>query len=401
MKKKVFNKNFFLLWQGQAVSALGDAVGDIALDFFVLKLTGSATIMGTVMALVTIPRVIIGPISGVVADRCSRKVIIVVGDIVRGCIMLLLGCLAHNEALEVWMIFLAALLSGLCASFFNPAVEAAMPELVGTDQLIKASSIQSVATTATQVIGQTLGGYLYEFIGAIALFFINGVTYILSAFSESFIVMKRKKTGKKHNTVWVDMKEGFQYVKTNKGLSRIILLSVLFNFLFGMIRVLLIPWFAGSESLGTIRYGFLNAGISIGTVIGMIVLSIFNIPEKRKYTFYFWGMIGFSSLIGISGLINRYIVILVGFSLAFMLQIVFNMILISTVMKTTPDEMRGKVSATRITLVMAASPLGNFVGGILGDIYSPNLLVVMNAVIAIVVVVLLARTNEVKLYINA
>ena len=74
---KVWNRNFLLLWQGQMVSVLGDALYDIALNFFVLELTGSTAIMGTVMALVTIPRIILGPISGVIVDRYDRKKLIV------------------------------------------------------------------------------------------------------------------------------------------------------------------------------------------------------------------------------------------------------------------------------------------------------------------------------------
>ena len=82
MKKesKLWNRNFFLLWQGQLVSAFGDALYTIALSFFVLELTGSTAVMGTIMALVTVPKVLLGPLLGIMVDRVDRKKLIVIGD---------------------------------------------------------------------------------------------------------------------------------------------------------------------------------------------------------------------------------------------------------------------------------------------------------------------------------
>lgn len=95
-KQKLWNRNFLLLWQGQTVSVLGDAFYDIAISFFVLELTGSTVVMGTVMALVTIPRILLGP---------------------------------------------AALIFGACASVFNPAVESVLPDLVSSENLIRGNLI--------------------------------------------------------------------------------------------------------------------------------------------------------------------------------------------------------------------------------------------------------------------
>ncbi|EOC99754.1 MFS transporter [Caldisalinibacter kiritimatiensis] len=73
LKERLWTKDFFLLWQGQLVSALGDVVYSIALGFWVLKVTGSTALMGTLMAASVLPRVIISPFAGVFVDRSDRK----------------------------------------------------------------------------------------------------------------------------------------------------------------------------------------------------------------------------------------------------------------------------------------------------------------------------------------
>ena len=101
---RLWNRNFFLLWQGQMVSVLGDALYDIALNFFVLEMTGSTVIMGTVMALVTVPRILLGPAAGVFVDRYDRKKLIIFGDVVRGVSVLFIAFAAWNGFLEIWMV---------------------------------------------------------------------------------------------------------------------------------------------------------------------------------------------------------------------------------------------------------------------------------------------------------
>ncbi len=112
----------------------------------------------------------------------------------------------------------------------------------------------------------------------------------------------------------------------------IIGLSFFLNFLFGMIRVFIIPWFMNTDGFGVTKYGFFNGACSVGMVAGMLVLSVVTIKDKRK-----------------------------------MFQIVFNTLMSTTILVNTEEAIRGKVSATRITLCMAASPIGKFVGGIIGD----------------------------------
>ena len=345
------------------VSVLGDALYDIALNFFVLEMTGSTVIMGTVMALVTVPRILLGPAAGVFVDRYDRKKLIIFGDVVRGVSVLFIAFAAWNGFLEIWMVMLAAVISGICASVFNPAIESVLPDIVPSDNMIRANSAYQAATTGADVLGESLGGILYTVIGAPFMFLIDGISYLFSACTEVFLeIPKIERKGVKV-TFREDFREGLRFIWKHQGVVRIIGMSFLINYLFGVIRVLIIPWFAGEEKLGMARYGILNGVQSIGLVAGMVVLTVITIRTEQKYKVYLVTLLLFAASIGAGAFLNQYAAILISFFLAFGFQFVFNTVMNATLMAKTPAEYRGKVSATKTTLGMAISPLGNFAGG--------------------------------------
>ena len=182
--KKLWNRNFFLLWQGQLVSAFGDALYAIALNLFVLELTDSTGVMGSIMALVTVPRIILGPFLGVVVDRSDRKKLIVIGDLIRGLSILFVTGALWLGILEVWLLMVVAVLDGICSAFFNPAIESSIPDLVPEENLVQANSVYQMAVTGADILGQSLGGAAYSLIGAPSMFLIDGISYLFSAGTE-------------------------------------------------------------------------------------------------------------------------------------------------------------------------------------------------------------------------
>jgi len=115
---RLWNKNFFLLWQGQLVSVLGNIVYSIALGFWMLDLTGSTALMGSLMATSMVPNLIIAPFAGVLVDKWDRKRIIVMTDFIRGVFVTLIGIAGIFGFLQVWMVFVVGIVIGLCGAFF-------------------------------------------------------------------------------------------------------------------------------------------------------------------------------------------------------------------------------------------------------------------------------------------
>lgn len=397
---KLWNKNFFLLWQGQLVSVFGDALYSMALGFWVLQETGSTTIMGSIMALVTIPRIILGPFAGVIVDRCDRKKLIILGDLIRGIGMLMIAILALNGSLKIWMVMLMGIVLGICSSFFNPSIQSVLPEIVPSDKLIKANSSYQMATTGADIVGQSIGGLLYTVIGAPLMFLINSISYIFSSFTEGFIKIPKIERKNINITFREDFMEGIKFILRFKGLIRSLIMAFFVNFLFGMIRVLIIPWFVSDPSLGMAKYGVLNGFQSFGFLIGTLVLSFITIKSNQKYNVYIFSIVTFVSLIGLGAFINNFIIIIICFTSAFGFMFVFNTVANSTIMELTPADKRGKVFATIGTLAMAISPIGNFVGGVLGEFMNPRAVIIESAIVGLIIVCSIVVNPEVKKFIN-
>lgn len=397
---KLWNRNFFLLWQGQLVSVFGDALYSMALGFWVLQETGSTTIMGSIMALVTIPRIILGPFAGVIVDRCDRKKLIILGDLIRGIGMLVIAMLALNGSLKIWMVMLMGIVLGICSSFFNPSIQSVLPEIVPSDKLIKANSSYQMATTGADIVGQSIGGLLYTVIGAPLMFLVNSVSYLFSAFTEGFIKIPKIERKNVNITFREDFMEGIKFILRFKGLIRSLIMAFFVNFLFGMIRVLIIPWFVSDPSLGMAKYGILNGFQSFGFLIGTFVLSFITIKSNQKYNVYIFSIVTFVLLIGLGAFINNFVIIIICFTSAFGFMFVFNTVANSTIMELTPADKRGKVFATIGTLAMAISPIGNFVGGVLGEFMNPRAVIIGSAIVGLIIVCSIVVNPEVKKFIN-
>ncbi len=395
---KLFNKNFILILQGQMVSTLGDSIYSIALAFFILQLTGSSTYMGMVLGITTIPRIIFGPLAGAVVDRYNKKALIVLADIIRGVTIVLIAFLAFTDSLQIWMLFLVAIIDGLCMTFFNPAMETLTSEIVEEKHLLKANSTINMSVSIMDIIGQTVGGALYTFFGAPLVFLMNGISFLFSSVTETFIRYTPKKLSSANRSIWEDMKEGLRYIYKENGLFQIILLSVFFNFLFGVVRVLIIPWFYNTEGFGEARYGLFNGFCSVGMLAGMFLLSVCDIKEKLRYYVYRLGVLSFVTFIIIAAFVNRFWVVLLCFTLAFAFQITFNTIFHAVMMIKTDEHMRGKVTSTKTTLVMAASPVGNILGGVLGDLLQPRYAIIVSGGVALLISLLFLNRKKVREY---
>ena len=149
LNKRIWTKNFILLWQGRFVSAIGDTFFEISLSFWILSVTDSGTLMGLLLACSQIPKLIVFPFAGTIIDRYDRKKIIVLMDICSGFTITGIGLMAYFHYFNIWLLILGSIILGTCSSFFRPAVTSIVPDIVPKDQLTKAISANSIIQTST------------------------------------------------------------------------------------------------------------------------------------------------------------------------------------------------------------------------------------------------------------
>lgn len=356
-----------MLWQGLFVSAVGDIVYEIALGFWILAMTGSTGLMGTLMAASTIPRVVLSPFAGVVVDRTDRKWLMVLMDGVRGVVVVLVGVAAMTGRAEVWMVFAAGVIIGLCAAFFNPSVASVIPDIVHRERLVQANSFFSMIRAGSGILGNSLGGVLYAVLGAPLMFLVNGLSYLFSAGTEVFITVPAVHREREKKQFWSDMKEGLSFVFHNKGLRFLMMSAGVINFLASIAVILLIPLFQRTEWLGPARYGVTMAVFTASMIAGMVTTASVTIPAGRRLLFFGLGMVLFVVPLVAFPFFRLFWPMLVCIAIAGYFNAIVNVLIQSVIQLGVPGELRGKVFGLLETLTQGLTPIGMAAGGLLGE----------------------------------
>jgi MFS family permease len=159
------NRNFRLLWGGEAISLLGDQFYLIALPWLVLQLTGEALAVGAVLALAGVPRALFMLVGGALTDRFSPRRVMLASNLLRMVLVTLLSGLVIGDLIQLWMLYLLALAFGVIDAFFFPAQSAIVPRLVGREQLQTANAIIQGTMQVSLFAGPVLAGTLIAVLG--------------------------------------------------------------------------------------------------------------------------------------------------------------------------------------------------------------------------------------------
>lgn len=400
MEGKLWNKNFFILWQGQLVSSLGDAIYEIALGFWVLMVTDSTALMGTLMAVSMIPRIIISPFAGVLIDRSERKYIIVAMDLIRGVVITLVGILAILGYIKIWIVLSAGMLIGTCAAFFNPCMGSVLPDIVPQDKIVKANSSYQMTTTGSNLIGTVFGGMLYATLGAPIMFLIDGISYLFSGFTEIFMKVPIIKKEYQNTNFKEDFISGIKFSWNFKGLRNIIILGCIINFFSQVGFILLMPMFNNDSNLGAAKYGIAMGMLLGGMIIGMLVLSIINLKPQNKFKLFC--ISGIACMIALSciPIVHNFYFICVSIFLGGIFNSILNTLLSSTTQIIVPQDMRGKILSINNMVCMALSPLGMVLGGVLGAIFEIRRVMLSSFMATLVFIVIFCFIKSVREVIN-
>jgi DHA3 family macrolide efflux protein-like MFS transporter len=377
------NRNFLLLWQGQAVSQLGNQAFGIGMGFWILEATGSASLMGAVLAALNLPVVLLAPIGGAVADRVSRIRILVICDSIAGLAMLVLSFAMLSgrcsRPVLVTLLFAVALVIGTVNGFFMPALGACIPDLVPTARLNAANSLNQLSVQTSMLVGQGIGGVLYRLIGPARLFLFDGVTFLFCAGSESLVRLPPRPPGERlgfaasARQFAASLREGFAYVRQTPGLLNFIICPAAFNF-FTMPVTVMLPFFVRSNlHAGAELYGFLIAAISAGALAGFLIAGMLRLAGAARARFLVV-LLAVSALpMSVAGFVHRPAAgVVIAFALGLMVGMI-NVNLLTLLQTTTPAELRGRVMGLWTSLVTGLMPLGMALGGVAGDLTGKNI----------------------------
>jgi MFS family permease len=363
---------WFLLCRFFYVMALRMVATVVAYQLF--QLTKSSFSIGIVGLSEFVPVFALALYAGHVIDRSDKRTLLLKGiSSYALCVVALIVVTSPfmqqhiNPNTTALLFYVIVFFTGVIRAFAGPTSNAIIAQLVPKDVLRFAASLSSTSWLAASILGHASAGFLIAGFGAHKTFM---VIFVLAA-TAAFILSKIEKKPIVHSNLttkaWDSVKEGVQFVFRHKILLSTISLD-LFAVLFGG-AVALIPEFADQVlNVGPVGFGWLNAAMDIGSMIMIVSITLVPITKRQGYKLL-WAVGGFGLCIIIFGLSRLYWISFAALMFAGMLDGI-SVVIRSTVLQlTTPDEMRGRVSAVNSMFINSSNELGQFESGFTAKLF--------------------------------
>ena len=386
MQKKLWNKDFILLLQANAVSSIGDLMYSVAIGFWVYEKTGSSGLMGTMSAISMFVTMFLSPFSGSIVDKCNRKWVMVGTDVIQGIIMLAVGILAFAGNLSVPVVLIAAFLAAFSGVFYNPAVSTLMLDIIPHKDMVQGQSLHSGVLGFIQLAGNAFSGVLVAFFGVPLIVVINGISNLYSAFSELFIhVPKTVQQGTPVTVKGVlrDSKQAVKAVFSDPCLKIFVPSALILNFLGAGPMTLILP-FCMEKGFSVEQYGYLLSVWTAASLVCVLFLGAVKLSPRVR----FWVMaLGFSFSVLFFVLTYssvRYIPMCIFAALAAMANGAGNSVFNAALNLALPEENRGAILGFIQAACTGGCALSALIYGLLGDVFPLYLTFIAGGLLSLV-----------------
>jgi predicted MFS family arabinose efflux permease len=262
-------RNFRLLFAGQTVSVLGDRMVAVALAFAVLQIGGSPSAVGLVLAAKVLPSAATALVGGVLADRTSRRTVMVGADLVRVASQGTMAALLISGSAEVWTLALLAAIGGAASGFFGPASIGMLPEVVPPEQLQPANALRSSGASAGEILGPLIAGVLVATAGAGWAIAADAATFALSAACLLRLRLARSAPVTS-GSFFTDLREGWAVFSSLTWVWTFVVYFAIANVFWGASSALG-PVVADRELGGAAAWGTILAAMGVGALLGSLI----------------------------------------------------------------------------------------------------------------------------------
>jgi MFS family permease len=360
------HRNFRLFFAGQSVSLIGTWMTRVATAWLVYRLTKSAVLLGTVSFAGQIPTFLLAPLAGVLVDRWNRRTVLVWTQALAMIQSLALAFLTLTHRITIAEVLALSAFQGCINAFDMPGRQSFMLEMVESrDDLQNAIAINSSMVNLARLVGPSLAGMLIAVTSEGWCFFIDGISYI--GVIVSLLAMRvpsRQAAAKARDSMLVQLKEGWDYVRGFAPIRNILLLFALVS-LMGIPFVVLMPIFAAQVLKGGPHtLGFLMGAMGVGSLGSALSLVL------RKSVRGLLKMIPIAAAVFGLGLIlfglshqlwlSMLLLLLVGFGM--MQGLTASNTIIQTIV---PEDKRGRVMSYYTVAFVGMSPFGSLLAGAL------------------------------------
>lgn len=388
------NKNIALFLAGKTVSQAGSIIYTFAVGWYVLSCTGSAATFGMTLALGILPMVLVMPIAGVVADRYDKKRMIVGMDTLNGVLFIGMYLFSLLRGLPLVAIYSTTVMTTILTTFFSVSLEAAKPNLVSKERLMGLNASSRMLDSAISISGPVLGGLAYGLIGIELFLLLNGISFLISALSESRMAFQisqsemafktdaEETSGYSENyqqkfmtmkSIVYDLKEGFHGLTSDTNLMSVAWNLMAINFFLGFSISVPIPYvLSQTVENGEKFLGVVQGALPLGVILGAILIGRlkWEMPHALKWAngilsitlMCLTGLLIFRSSIPAELFQGGLMLVmgLIGIGVAWIdLPLSYHFLV------TVPEQLRGRTLSVMLSMAKLAVPVALFLSGAL------------------------------------
>lgn len=341
------NRRFTVVLSGEGLSMIGDAAFAVALAWLVLQETGSVVALASILLVQAIPGGLLMLFGGAITDRVSPRTVMVWSHVVRGLAVGTVAVLAGTGNLQLWQLYVLAVVIGVAGAFFGPASESVLPFLLPAEQLPRGNALQGAVEQSVMIIGPLLGGLLTAWLGPAVAIGLNALTFFVAAMTARAAPGREAAPREPISAAVVikEIGEGLRLARRSHEVRIVLLIVGASALSYSGLFAVGLPALAQSFSASAVALGTLISAWGVGQLLGTISAAITGLPRR-------WGLliIGMTlveatafAVLGVSPniFVASAILVVVGFGVAYSSDVA----LPTFIQTRTPREFLGRISS--------------------------------------------------------
>jgi MFS family permease len=370
-------RNYRLYFLGQVVSVSGNWMQQVAIAWLVLRLTGSAFALGLTTALQTLPYLLLGPWGGLLADRVSKRRLLICTQLLQVVPTIVLWFVVERGMAEIWMVYALVILRGTINTVDNPARQSFVAEMVGRDNIVNAVSLNASIIQSGRLFGPAIAAIVIATLGLAPCFLLNALTFV---FMVAMLLMMRPgdltpapiaPRGKGQLREGLAVAARTPELRVPLGMMAVVGLLA-FNF------TVVLPAVARFTFGGTATtYALMVNFLALGALAGALVSGTRTTVTPRWVA---WSSVAFGLALGGASLLDDLPAFLVAMVAVGASSVLFSASVQSSLQLAAAPEMRGRIISLYQIVYMGTTPLGALVVGALASTVGPRSGLVIGAV---------------------
>jgi MFS family permease len=362
-------QTFLLIWLGQLFSILGSGLSSFALGVWIYQQTGQATPFALTILFGSVPRLLVMPFAGSLADRWNRRIIMILADTGAALGTVALAFLIFFGNLQIWHIYIIVFFSSIFSAFQEPAYMASITMLVQKKDFARANGMMQTGQAIGSVLTPLLAGILFVTIGLKGIILIDLATFFIAVTPLLIVRIPQPKLsdaddGQKKNA-FKDFALGWKFVSSRGGLMGLLMYYAMVNFLLNFASVLIFPMILAVHSAAVL--GSIQTVMGIGMLAGGILMSAWGGPKTRRIP----KVIGYITLavlgLVIAGLRSNPLFPGAGFFIMLFFIPIASGTSMAIWQSKVPAELQGRVFSVRALISQSMMPIAYLISGPLAD----------------------------------